>query len=131
MNKQRLLKLADFIGKLPKRKLEMPEIARVDMETGRMNPNECGSVACAMGWSPFVFPRLLGHEETYDGSLERAVVSKKTGNINWLAMVEIFNISHDDADELFGGGDDGYETPKEVAKGIRRYVNTGKLPLHK
>jgi hypothetical protein len=56
MKKQKLLKLADFLEKLKPRKLDMELIADLH-GAAEMNPHECKSAACAMGWTPAVFPR--------------------------------------------------------------------------
>lgn len=46
----RLEKLAAFLDKLPKK--------RFDFNTMR-EERDCGTVACAIGWMPEVFPRLV------------------------------------------------------------------------
>ena len=124
MNKQRLRKLADFIEQLKPRKLDMTEIAVEDEDTGKMNPYKCKSVACAMGWTPFIFPTLI----KYEVDVWCTLVSKKTGATDWDAMAEIFGLGIFEADVLFNAGTPSYHTPKQVAKGIRHFVDTGELP---
>ena len=54
MNKERLLKLADFLQELPKDKFDFTSVVEeYDRE------NECGTLCCAIGWTPAVFPDLV------------------------------------------------------------------------
>lgn len=124
MNRKRLLKLADFIEKLPKHKLDMDTVGEL-RGSKRMNFKECKSAACAMGWTPAVFPSLV--KWRYDRTIPVVYVESPTA-IDKAAMQEIFDIDDIDADILFGPARRNYTTPKQVAKGIRRYVKTGRLP---
>ena len=123
MHRKRILKHADFIATLKPAKLLMTTVTQMD--DGKMDPYKCSSVACAMGWTPAVFPRLI--EWTMLGSLRM----KESRKRDYSAMVELFDISMDHAGILFGGGGDRfYHTPKQVAAGLRRYAESGgtKLP---
>ena len=132
MNKGRLLKLADFIGKLKPKKLDMdtivnPHYAEKD-DKQSMNPYKCTSAACAMGWTPAVFPRLVEwssydkHSKSIEGV--RLKVKGPRKYFDWDAMAKLFSITDTEATSLFGSGDPSYETPKQVAKGIKKFVTT-------
>jgi hypothetical protein len=134
VNKKRLLKLADFIEKLPNKKLHMEFVARPDKK-GKIRL-ECDSAACAMGWSPVVFPKLVKYTEdlnnTSDYDLEEHLdVYVKVGRDTLYdseAMAELFGIRQYDAERLFGAGNKYYHTPKQVSKGLRKFIETGKVP---
>lgn len=82
---------------------------------------DCGTTACALGWSPVVFSRSLTYNSLGDPVL------RSNGN---------------SADEFFGCKDDGlfdylfqkssyrqgHNGPKSVAKRIRKFVEDGKIP---
>ena len=54
MNKERLLKLVEFLNGLDPSEFQFSStIDSVDEK------NECGTVCCAMGWTPRVFPDLV------------------------------------------------------------------------
>lgn len=48
LGKERLLKLADFLDELPEKNFNFGTVRRVSYE--------CGTVGCAVGWLPEVFP---------------------------------------------------------------------------
>lgn len=50
VNIKRLLKLADFLDKLPRKSFDF---------SCTREERSCGSVGCAIGWTPNVFPRLV------------------------------------------------------------------------
>lgn len=51
----RLLKLADFLEELPPEKFNFFKV----VSRGEHNGHTCATVACAIGWTPKVFPRLV------------------------------------------------------------------------
>ncbi len=123
MNTKRLLKLADILDTIERKKFD------ISYFTNGNNINECGSTACA-----------LGHAG-YDKSFRRAGfktnalsdrVTYKVGNEtleNFHAAACFFDIDYFDATILFG--DNTHEnygmyaeevTPKIVAKKIRKFV---------
>lgn len=136
MNAKRLLKLADFLDALPRQKFDFGTIAHQNgkpMREALMAGKEsCGTVACAVGWMPVVFPRGLKWDEKYAGSEEfPSVVLRQDPDVdNVLAAAAWFAISPYDADLLFvpGDADGGYSglkneaTPKQVARHIRKWV---------
>lgn len=135
MRADRLLKLAGFLEKLPKEKFDFSVIVR-----GREKPRkqlDCGSVACAIGWCPVVFPRLCEYKNTdTPWSLNSMVVVPKGAKryvASHLAKVaeHLFDIPGRDAEDLFSPARQeniGLKalrynaTPKQVAALIRRFV---------
>ena len=61
----RLNKLADFLQKLPRTHFDFSRVCDLIKPS---KTNQCGTVGCAMGWTPTVFPRLIGmvFESDYD-----------------------------------------------------------------
>ena len=117
MKKAKLLKLADFIEKLKPKALDM------DCVVDKFDSDRCATIACAMGWTPKVFPREMKWL-TYSAG----VMHIETGAMNWTAMATLFDISCSDANVIFSDGGDRYYTPKQVAAGIREYVKLGRVP---
>lgn len=139
VHKTRLLKLADFLEKLPRKKFNFNAVV-----LGDDRPNKtlsCGSQACAIGWCPVVFPRL---SEYYNGKhpawRNRTIFvrSKKDPAIEDFEGVgqELFGLTYQESCALFDPGYGGYNarpdlglkqtkadsTPKAVAKNIRLFV---------
>ena len=60
MNKENLLKLADFLDTLPPEKFDMQNYRAKVYRNKIFQPvsfkevNDCGTVGCALGWGPFV-----------------------------------------------------------------------------
>ena len=52
----RLLRLAKFLEKLPRRKFDFAELVA---DTEKRHGKDCGTVCCAVGWTPAVFPKLI------------------------------------------------------------------------
>ena len=139
--RRRLLKLSRFIRKLPRRKLNMEEIAWLN-GAEKMNPIHCTSVACVMGWTPIVFPRLVKYLpgdynankylDHYTGQRLSEYLSVgligSGRTVNYQAMRKIFGLSYHQAEVLFSSGGKGYSTPKQVADGIEAFVRSGQLP---
>lgn len=59
MNTKRLSKLVGFLKDLPEEKFYF---GRVITE----HENNCGTVCCAIGWTPAIFPELVSWEEDED-----------------------------------------------------------------
>jgi len=129
--KNRLLKLADFLDKLPKKLFNIETITNCDGAAREALPyalehprRNCGTAACAMGWSPACFPRQI--EWT-----ERDGIGMKDGSSRywWGTAKKFFGLTDEEINYLFTG--DFYEyqvSPKKVAKTIRKFVADG---LHK
>lgn len=141
VGKKRLLKLADFLDKLPPEKFDFSEIAvqkgkpmREALKAGR---TRCGTVGCAIGWMPAAFPRSLRWDETRGWATRTfpdvCLINEPT-RVDFDAAVTFFGITSADAYWLFqpGGWRGLYAsehnglhndaTPKQVAKHIRKFV---------
>ncbi len=133
---KRLMRLARFLhNKLPEEKFDFRHILR-----GSDIPNKtfsCGTVGCAIGWSPLVFPTLLEYKHTPQGNV--MVVSKECNR----ALVVSDHVVSDTVKDFFGlwefeakalfvpGQQDGtlprltsYSKPKDVAINIALFVGT-------
>ena len=142
MNKKRLLKLADFIEKLEKKKLNMRTLVcprtqfaqalrefQVGSSGSKMDRFHCNGAACAMGWTPAVFPRLVEWTPSDRPFMHIRGKGKNKGLWNCNLMAKIFDIPIEDAGYyIFSSGEPLYHTPKQVARGIREYVKPGKIP---
>jgi hypothetical protein len=122
----RLLKLADFLDKLPRRKFDY----RLYGEK-----TKCGTVACALGWATQMpeFRRLgLKAKWVKDCWAEFRLIPVFYGEMGPGAACPVFGLTEDEAWFLFmpaatltADGDrspGGNATPKQVAKHIRRFV---------
>jgi hypothetical protein len=111
--KRRLLKLADFLETVPRKRLDMSIFATGDLR-------ECGTSGCALGWATQIpsfrraglyldetSPRLRGRPRIVDP---------------FQVAREFFDLSAYDAADLFTPNYDGSDTPKEVAKRFRKFV---------
>lgn len=126
MNTERLLKLASFLRKLPPERFDFGKI--VQHETPR-----CGTIGCAIGWTPAVFPDLV--EWTKDWSevswtYPLTLISGCDADYDEVAQ-ELFEMGEDDALNLFTprkqsriGLDnlDHDATPSQVADLIEEYI---------
>lgn len=146
MNKRRLLKLAAFLKELNPKLFNLGTVVgnnkkdygyvKVEKlkELKALKAN-CGTAACAMGWTPTVFPRLVEfYIETFDDGEEGAcniALKKDTCNRGFDTVAEIlFDITSDQAEYLFNpfsNGpynkmDSGKIKPKFVAKVIEKFV---------
>lgn len=136
MKADRLLKLADFIEKVPVRNFNLDTVVGYSKRNVLTNVSEhtgtgeelkqlvktgfgfkCDSAACAIGWTPAVFPRLV----KWDGD---AVYLDGVHMPYWSIGMKLFDISMEEADYLF---DPSFypidkQGPKSVAKRIRAFV---------
>ena len=119
----RLRKLADFLDKLQRSHFDFAIVR------GKYSPfpgNDCGTVGCAIGWCPTVFPKachinVAGQAVRIDGRYRSY----------FAAGARLFGMSDDDAYHLFTprepspatGRDLSYfATHKQVARRIRTYA---------
>jgi hypothetical protein len=133
MNTARLLKLADFLEKLPRKKFYYGLVV-----VGKDKPRkelDCGSTGCAMGWCPVVFPSLVKYgplDNFNPDEPTRDVLMKGRNYGGYLSTAEeLFGLTFSEAIGLFNPNDQGYinepslghkATPKQVASMIRRFV---------
>ncbi len=133
-NKERLLKLADFLetrAKPSRFDISVIAIANEDVsEAELIRPKEgfCGTAACAIGHCPVAFPHVFKYSR-YAGSI--LVVNKNTIQEDFEAVEDYFGIDDYESDLLFGPYAYDEEirkagvrtvTPKRVAKRIRKFV---------
>lgn len=128
MNKERLLRLADFLEK------EVPA-AHFDMTTwvaglmtsgpdGFKKLGECGTTACAFGWATQIPEFADAGLELCGGEviLRRPDMDKRKPAWGDGAAEEFFSLDGPGVDHLFHSSGYGWRTPKEVAAQIRKYV---------
>lgn len=126
----RLLYLADFL------ETQVPE-KRFDMEhwAGTLDnyaypftmrhlkfSRYCYTTGCALGWATSIFPELVVVNEEIELYTQYTVLR------NGRAAAVFFYMDLEDAVRLFGTARENYKTPKQVARGLRRYVSDGWLP---
>lgn len=120
---RRLLKLADFLDKLPRKSFNFAKFAE---------QTDCGTVACALGWCPVLFKRL-GVKYFQIGPMTNvSTVSIKKGydeRFGFAVGEVLFGLTRHQSYLLFdpissGLGQDA--TPKQVAKRIRTFIKTRK-----
>lgn len=114
INFERLEKLAAFLQVLPSEKWDFSEIVKEEDENG------CGTVCCAMGWTPKVFPELA--QWTCGGVTNRRLEFDLAG----LAK-EIFGIDENRYYSLFEPASlscplKHEATAKQVAAHIRKFI---------
>lgn len=125
---RRLLKLARFLReRVPKEKFDFTVIMQQGenppLEALKLGAHKCGTVGCAIGWMPAVWPKQLEWD-----TFQCVVIRDDEQNIgaDFRVAREWFRISDTDADYLFmpnWGHSVGRDaTPKAVADHIRRFV---------
>lgn len=126
---RRLLKLIEFLEKLPRKKFDFA----TEVSECKTNGHTCATVACAIGWTPELWPRLvkwhftddwygarkecssffLRGEEVYFKDVARDLF----GVNGWLFAPGEQNEVHSKLKDLSYGA-----TPKQVAKMLRQYM---------
>lgn len=134
VNTARLLKLADFLDKLPRSHFNFNTVLEKVPAT---KENECGTVGCAIGWCPTVFPRTCKAISVAGNAFPESVirVGKRDIDTGWARHGEVaealFGMKEEDAYLLFTPGKrspaDGKvakrsAAPASVARRIRAYV---------
>lgn len=126
----RMLQLAEFLDQLSQSEFYFASvISQMNEETG------CGTVCCAIGWTPAVFPDLVRwptkSEIQVDGSAEMFLLDRPGEPCFTEVAAQIFRMPEHHAEFIFSPGHyspaDGSEledtaTPQEVAERIRTYV---------
>lgn len=142
---KRLLKLADFLDKLPKAKFDFSQIAyRGDksmLEALRATRARCGTVACAIGWMPAVFPKLTAwvSDSDRDAADISLIVGLRGDNSSYATISSfetaqvVFGLSQEESEFLFAPFGHDFDkdennhlaydaTPKQIARHIRKFV---------
>jgi hypothetical protein len=129
MNARRLLLLADFLEKLPRKRFNYNTWVGDSWEGAK--DLSCGTTACALGWAatiPILRRAGLELRQSRAGNGYVALRGKRVSEHNdpsFLAAMHVFDICEDDVHYLFTPyGSRLLPTvgPKAVAKHIRRYV---------
>jgi hypothetical protein len=95
MNKQNLIKMVDFLKALPPEKFYFGKVvAEFDLE------HRCGTVCCAVGWMPKVFPDLV----RWNNSGTSIVMIKDIYLETLQVASRIFEIQYGDLFDLFYEG---------------------------
>lgn len=148
MFKQRLLKLADLLDTVPRKRFNISSWASSKFCGKPKEPehNECNTTACAMGWATTlpVFKRaglklrLPENKLNYDGCMILTMAKKhmcSTYLTHMDAAAAVCGISYHEAQQLFDvedpstGKPRSRETPKQVARRIRKFVKScGEVP---
>lgn len=128
LRKGRLYKLAAFLDSLSKRSFKFSRV--VDRSNEDRDGNICGTVCCAVGWLPKLFP---SHWEWISNTVEiTADLRKNTDSPDWVdSASKFFGITYLQSMCLFSPGCKrdwapgmlAYNaTPKQVADSIRQFV---------
>lgn len=138
MNSERLLKLAAFLDTLPPEKFDFNKIAfeadggKPMLEALAAGSVKCGTVGCAIGWMPAVFPGEVEYTEGWvsslsEGRLREITLCGETWiDSSFLAAAHFFGILLPEVEYLFmPGTENGLEetaSAAEVAEHIRQFV---------
>jgi hypothetical protein len=130
MNKERLLKLADFLDTVPRKSFDMRDwVAQRGEEFNPEEPGSCGFAGCAMGWAAHA---KLFHGFSVGPPEHWAAFTYRGEPIGgFTAGEKLFQISGDASGHLFDpwAYRGGSPTPKTVAKRIRVFVKSdGAIP---
>ena len=127
---KRLEKLATFLDTLPKQKFNFGVVTDVSddwtmQEALKTKDNSCGTVGCAIGWSPAVFPKVVQWKGKQAIVRMRNPIDAMYPPLTAATVaVELFGMTVDEAYEVFYPnnrlGDNA--TPKQVAKQIRKFI---------
>ena len=125
-HKKRLLKLCDFLEQLQRKDFNFNVVAE---------RRSCGTIACAVGWTPAVFPRLVKWSPNKRNKRISIVLADQQRGSHYINVARsLFGLTHRRAENLFSPWFDievgnttisalgGSATPKQVAKRIRRFV---------
>lgn len=133
LTEKRLVKLANFLANLPPRNFNFAwAIEELDAKN-----KHCGTVACAIGWTPAVFPKLVKFPKRleygatcYIGDEDYVSVARRLFKLPE-GHVDIFcpgnqKTIHKNLPHL-----STYAKPKDVAEMLRKYVKLTKTPKRK
>lgn len=131
MNTSRLLKLADYLDVLPEKQFDF---SRVSDSTGEDESKDysCGSVGCAVGHTPYIWPELVKFNGLNLSLLNNSYEETFVNYLN-VAMF-LFDLDLDDSMFLFSppGKKEGdgrlssNATPKQVSDRIRQFIEQRK-----
>lgn len=126
---RRLNKLADFLDGLDPKKFDFASVVAKSYrdQNGRL----CGSVCCAIGWTPVVFPRVVEWGSELYCRISPTI--RQSGLADFLDVGKsLFGLSYRESDALFSPlraipwWPKRYISenalPKTVAKSIRKFI---------
>jgi len=138
-NKNRLLKLADFLSTLPRNRFDFSNW--VGKDWGGKPDLSCGTTACALGWATTIPSlRRAGLRLVHDEQVDNQAYVTLNGQVgSWddpfessqAAAKEVFGLDYDEFSFLFIPESFSYAgrpslsekaTPKQVARNIRFFV---------
>lgn len=131
--KRRLLKLADFLEKLPKEKFDYGVWAEDQTHSGKCDSRmtACGTAGCALGWACTIpsFRRLgVRLDVSTTGNCAYPVTVNGRGKPDYGATEVaqlLFGLNPNEANYLFYEGTSSnyyLHSPKNVAKKIRKFA---------
>ena len=136
--KRRLLKLADFLSKLPKQKFDFTlfgdERGKPMLDALAAGKTACGTVGCAIGWAPAVFPRSLRwlrSRNRGNTAVDVGFCDVRTKRDSFKTAARFFSLTSEEVRYVFSpfeGPLPETATPKRVAQHIRRFVKRGGMP---
>jgi len=126
---KRILRLADFVEKLPRKRFDFRHFVGGDWKGDK--ELSCGTTACALGWSTaIIYFRRLGLSIRSRGEYKGQVVLK--GKLGYQRIADkVFGITEQEFNQLFipvypldetHGYLNGGATPKQWARHARRLV---------
>lgn len=142
-NYEKLEKLAAFLEKLPSAKFNFADVVT---KSSTKNGHMCGSICCAIGWTPKLFPKEVGWTKLSEDDIQLFLTNKTRSHLeskwdNYLEVASsLFDVDYDDAYYLFSATEpylddipwiDHLPTgidlsdeakPKDVAGNIRAYI---------
>lgn len=133
MNKERLIKMAEFLEKLPEHKFDFSSYVHLGSKSpseALANPEEhCGTTACAIGWLPAMFPESFKWVGENIGSWGNYMLPVLIENDMWSEgdIRGFLGINFNQYDFLFVPDSsplDKDADAKQVAKQIREFVST-------
>lgn len=135
MDKKALLKLADYIAKVPVHGFNMKSWSEVveDEVLGQKhidNELKCGMTACLGGWAVIVFPKRL--KMMKGGVLEYRyafIEDVKTDAREAAAFAKAFDICERCAN-ILTDSTALHDTPKKAVNALRRFVKKGEIREH-
>ncbi len=124
MNKERLLKLAEFLKTVPREKFDMNVWASDDA-----TKNNCGTAGCAVGWAATCFKRSGFYLDNSYCEFNHPPIPAYKEFTDWNAVREFFKITLDESYYLFSPSTyfrgDKKPSPQTVAKRIQQFVKRG------
>lgn len=133
MNADRLNKLADFLDTLNEQQFNFEIVAKRVCKSDTIT---CGTVGCAIGFTPHVFPELVKYEDREglpDNEVTVEMIDSPRAGHNYSQIGQLlFNIPYIDSMRLFApdcpnhwNKDDclgPMATSQQVAQSIRNYI---------